>query len=128
MFVMKKKPVEQEKIKQETDIQEEQTGVITLDDIIGENNASVKEELQLKQEYQAEESCDKEESEIVPPGMKEIILDEDEKRKKVKFIDNPLPVPKRREHKEMDFAVELQDNNDDYDIKDVSGMDFFDIE
>lgn len=128
MFVMRKKPVEQENMKQDTDIQEEQTGVITLDDIIGEKNASAKEELQLKQEEQTEESGNKEEAEIVPPGMKEIILDEEEKKKKVKFIDNPLPVPKRREHKEMDFSVELCDNNDDYDIKDVSGMDFFDIE
>lgn len=128
MFVMKKKTGEQEPVNQTADRKDEQTGVITLDDIIGNNNASVKEDSIIEQESQIEESSQKEESEVVPPGMKEIILDDEEKKKKVKFIENPLPVPKRREHKEMDFAVELRDNNDDYDIKDVSGMDYFDIE
>ena len=128
MFVMKKKTVEQEPVNQTIDRKDEQTGVITLDDIIGNNNASVKEDSIIEQESQMEENSQKEESEIVPPGMKEIILDDETKKKKVKFIENPLPVPKRREHKEMDFAVELRDNNDDYDIKDVSGMDYFDIE
>lgn len=60
-------------------------------------------------------------------SMKEIKLD-DLEEKKVKFIANPLPVPKRREHKEMDFVVELTEENDDYDLKDLSGKDFFDIE
>ena len=60
-------------------------------------------------------------------SMKEIKLD-DLEEKKVKFIENPLPVPKRREHKEMDFALELTEDNDDYDLKDISGKDFFDIE
>ena len=66
--------------------------------------------------------------ESVPAGMKEIILDEETAKKRVKFIENPLPVPKRHERKEMDFAIELCDDNDDFDIRDVSGMDFFDIE
>ena len=49
--------------------------------------------------------------------------------KKVKYIENPLPVPKRREHKEMSYAInELTSENDDYDVKDMTGMDFFDIE
>lgn len=126
MFVFKKKAIEQEN-NIPVDVREEQTGVITLDDIIGESGSSdVKEEAKEQKETPKEDK--KEESENVPAGMKEIILDEEEKKKNVKFIENPLPVPKRREHKEMDFAVELRDDNDDYDIKDVSGMDFFDIE
>ena len=126
MFVFKKKAIEQEN-NVPVNVQEEQTGVITLDDIIGESGSSdVKEEAKEQKETSKEDK--KEESENVPAGMKEIILDEEEKKKNVKFIENPLPVPKRREHKEMDFAVELRDDNDDYDIKDVSGMDFFDIE
>jgi hypothetical protein len=36
-------------------------------------------------------------------------------------------VPKRRAHKEMDYAIE-PDENDDYDITDMTGKDFFDIE
>ncbi|MBQ6788518.1 MAG: hypothetical protein IJO85_12495 [Lachnospiraceae bacterium] len=127
MFVFKKKAIEQENNNIPVDVREEQTGVITLDDIIGESGSSdVKEEAKEQKETPKEDK--KEESENVPAGMKEIILDEEEKKKNVKFIENPLPVPKRREHKEMDFAVELRDDNDDYDIKDVSGMDFFDIE
>lgn len=59
-------------------------------------------------------------------SMKEIILDEIEEQKP-RFIENPLPVPKRRAHKEMDYAIET-DAGDDYDITDMAGKDFFDIE
>lgn len=59
-------------------------------------------------------------------SMKEIILDEIEEQKP-RFIENPLPVPKRRAHKEMDYAIET-DAGDDYDITDMTGKDFFDIE
>lgn len=60
--------------------------------------------------------------------MKEIKL-EDVKIEEPKndFIENPLPVPKRREHKEMDYALAVGEN-DDYDITDMTGKDFFDIE
>lgn len=60
--------------------------------------------------------------------MKEITL-EDVKREEQRtdFIENPLPVPKRREHREMDYAL-VVDENDDYDITDMSGKDFFDLE
>lgn len=125
MFVFKKKTAEQENSIL-SDIQEEQNGVITLDDIIGDAGSSLKKEEDKQKEVLHE--TDAEIEEAVPAGMKEIILDEDDKKKKVKFIENPLPVPKRHEHKEMEFAVELQDDNDDYDIKDISEMDFFDIE
>ena len=67
------------------------------------------------------------ETAVVPDSsMKEIILDDVEEQKP-KFIENPLPVPKRRAHKEMDYAIET-DENDDYDITDMTGKDFFDIE
>ncbi|MDE6912475.1 MAG: hypothetical protein K2P35_02105 [Lachnospiraceae bacterium] len=67
------------------------------------------------------------ETTVVPDSsMKEIILD-DVEAEKPKFIENPLPVPKRRAHKEMDYAIE-PDENDDYDITDMTGKDFFDIE
>lgn len=125
MFVFKKKTAEQENSIL-FDVQEEQNGVITLDDIIGDVRSSLKEEADKQKEVLHE--TDAETEEAVPAGMKEILLDEDDKKKKVKLIENPLPVPKRREHKEMEFAVELHDDNDDYDIKDISGMDFFDIE
>lgn len=59
-------------------------------------------------------------------SMKEIILDEAEIQKP-KYIENPLPVPKRRVHKEMDYVIET-DARDDYDITDMTGKDFFDIE
>lgn len=64
---------------------------------------------------------------IVENTVKETVVEETDE-KKVKFLDNPLPVPKRRKHKEMDFAVSLDDKNNDYDIKDVSGKDFYDID
>ncbi len=58
--------------------------------------------------------------------MKEIVM-ESAKPEKPRFIENPLPVPKRREHKEMDYAIEVGEG-DDYDITDMTGKDFFDIE
>lgn len=68
-------------------------------------------------------------TELTPPGMTEIKVDDDGNRKKeVVFIKNPLPVPKRKAHKKMDFVVELDDSNNDFDIKDITGMDFFDVD
>lgn len=60
-------------------------------------------------------------------GMREI-FPEDIGVKKTEFIENPLPLPKKKEHKKMDYAIELSQDNDDYDILDMTGMDFFDIE
>jgi hypothetical protein len=45
---------------------------------------------------------------------------------KVKFLENPLPVPKTREHKTMDYALEVSED-DDFDIKEISDNDDFDI-
>ncbi len=63
-------------------------------------------------------------------SLKEIRLDdlEELENKNLQFIENPLPMPKRREHKEMDYTVEISTENDDFDLKDLSGKDFFDIE
>lgn len=86
-------------------------------EVAGHTNTEIVEETPAKPEMQSVQDC----------SMKEIKLD-DLEEKKVKFIENPLPVPKRREHKEMDFVIELTEDNDDYDLKDISGKDFFDIE
>ena len=34
----------------------------------------------------------------------------------------------RREHKEMDYAFEPTGKDDDYDVRDLTGKDYFDIE
>lgn len=96
---------------------EDKQKVITLTDIIGEkaidNNKSANEA----------------NIETLPLGMKEIRIDVVQNTsQKVKFIENPLPVPKRKEHKQMDYAIELNPNNNDYDINDMTGIDFFDID
>jgi hypothetical protein len=57
--------------------------------------------------------------------MKEI-NSEDLEKKEVKFLDNPLPVPKRKMHREMDYAIEVSDD-DDFDIKELPDNDDFDI-
>lgn len=94
---------------------EQDTRVITLNDIIGTEN---------KEEKKEEQECY-----ATPLGMKEIRMEDIDKHKKeVKYIENPLPVPKRREHKQMDYAIELNTDNDDYDITDMTNMDFFDVE
>ncbi|MCX4298773.1 MAG: hypothetical protein OSJ73_17365 [Lachnospiraceae bacterium] len=64
---------------------------------------------------------------LMDRSMREIHYD-DLEDKKVQYIENPLPVPKRREHKKMDFAFEPTDSNDDYDLKDMTNKDFYDIE
>ena len=59
--------------------------------------------------------------------MREITIDDvRDDDVKPQFIENPLPMPKRREHREMDYAL-LVDADDDYDITDMSGIDFFDV-
>ncbi len=63
---------------------------------------------------------------VLDNTMKEILL-ADLDDSKVNYIENPLPVPKRKVHKEMDYAIKTRDN-DDYDLKDMSGKDFYDIE
>jgi hypothetical protein len=60
-------------------------------------------------------------------SMKEIVM-ADYEDTEVKLLDNPLPMPKRKEHKEMDFAIELTPENDDFDIKELPEGDDFDIE
>lgn len=57
----------------------------------------------------------------------EEITQEEQSVNQTKFIENPLPVPKRKEHKRMDYALETAEN-DDYDITDMTGKDFFDID
>lgn len=64
---------------------------------------------------------------LMDTSMKEILYDDLEDNK-VQYIENPLPVPKRREHKEMDYAFEPTGSDDDYDVKDVTGKDYYDIE
>lgn len=44
-----------------------------------------------------------------------------------KPLENPLPVPKRKKHKEMDYAVNLTEENNDFDIKQLPDNDDFDI-
>ena len=78
-------------------------------------------------------SNDENETSITGESVKEKldmreILPEDIEVKKTEFIENPLPLPKKKEHKKMDYAVELSLDNDDYDIVDMTGMDFYDIE
>lgn len=123
MFIFKRKSIEQEHAVP-CELQEEQTGVITLDDIVGDIDSSTNID-DDKQKELVQEQVD---TEALPAGMKEIVFGDDGLKKNVKLIENPLPIPKKREHKEMDFAVVLHNNNDDYDLKDVSGMDYFDIE
>lgn len=64
---------------------------------------------------------------LADTSMKEI-LPGDLEEKKINYIENPLPTPKRREHKEMDFTVTITDENDGYDLNDLSGKDFYDIQ
>lgn len=95
-------------------------GVITLDDILGKQ-----EEASLAQ--QGKTATEEKQSLPEPAGMKEITADDVEKSQ-VRMIENPLPVPKRREHKEMDYMLTDIPENDDFDLKDMTGIDFFDIE
>lgn len=72
--------------------EDEALGVITVSDVIAKNNASV-------------DSIDEQKS-----------LPDDEIDSDLSLIDNPLPLPKKHEIKEMDFDIEVSDD-DDFDIK-----------
>lgn len=84
--------------------------VITLDDILKNSNEEV--------------SSNTKEDVVTPAGMREILADE---KKHTRFIENPLPVPKRKAHKELDYSIFVSDT-DDFDIKDMTGIDYFDID
>lgn len=73
------------------------------------------------------ESFDTSINPILDTSLREIRYDDLEEHK-IQYIENPLPVPKRREHKEMDYAFEPTGSDDDYDIKDLTDKDFYDIE
>lgn len=90
---------------------EEFSQVITLDDII-KNTNDVKDEGNSHEEV------------VKPAGMREILVNE---RKHTQYIENPLPVPKKKVHKELDYAITVSES-DDFDLKDMSGIDYFDIE
>ncbi|NTV79643.1 MAG: hypothetical protein HGA25_11060 [Clostridiales bacterium] len=45
----------------------------------------------------------------------------------VKMIDNPLPVPKKHVKKQMDYAIEPEERLMDFDIRELSKNDDFDI-
>lgn len=89
--------------------------VITITDIIG---TTVENENIIPSSENDEQTP--------PPaaGMKEIRLEDIDS--KTKFIENPLPVPKRREHREMDYMIKVSDT-DDFDITDMTGMDYYDV-
>lgn len=99
-------------------IDDEVNSVITLDDIFGQEikNAKTQETLVVNENFQE-----------APKGMTEIQIEDAEKNKK-QYIENPLPVPKRKEHKQMDYAIDTFAENEDFDLKDMTGIDFFDIE
>ena len=116
---MKSKNETLESLEEETSY----TGVITLDDILGKQQEPTSVQEDKVTVVSVETGADT----ISPAGMKEITVDAVE-IKPVQMIENPLPVPKRREHKEMDFMLTDIPENDDFDLKDMTGMDFFDIE
>lgn len=92
---------------------DEINSVITLDDILG------------KEVNNTEDMIIRESLQEMPRTVVENVS---ERKNKTQYIENPLPVPKRKEHKQMDFTIDLLNDNDDFDIIDMSGMDFFDIE
>lgn len=94
--------------------------------LCGKKRRAACEPLTEEEQEKSTESPQTQPEAVFDSSMKEIVLEEAEEQKP-RFIENPLPVPKRREHKEMDYAIEI-DARDDYDIMDMAGKDFFDIE
>lgn len=91
---------------------EQDNAVIKVSDIVVDNNAITTNVEIVK--------------DVVPAGMKEI-KSEDLVSKKHKMIENPLPLPKKRIHKKMDYAINDKSENDDFDLKDISENDDFDL-
>lgn len=95
---------------------EEIDSVITLDDILEREKQHDEMDSLISHENVQEASLD----------MTKIQIEKEEK--KIQFIENPLPVPKKKEHKQMGYAIDILDESDDFDIIDMNGMDFFDVE
>lgn len=76
--------------------------------------------------------------EIIIEGMPEEIIEEENKsgqvvkeqpvqeKPPVRFIENPLPLPKKHEKKEMEYGVELKENDKEFDLQ-VEDSDDFDL-
>ena len=103
---MKSKNETMESLEEETSY----TGVITLDDILGKQE----EPAQKQEEKVTVVSVEVNSDTVSPAGMKEITVDA-VGQKPLQMIENPLPVPKRREHKEMDFKLTDFPEDDDFD-------------
>ena len=98
-----------------------------------EKNINVAEEIKVgrkadKQETIMEEvKADKQET--ITEDLK--ILDEtaleQEVTKPIKFLENPLPVPKKRERKEMDYAFEPSPDQMHYDLNNYNLDDDYDL-
>lgn len=101
----------------------ENQGVITLDDILGKEDTAATESTKnvtaVPLETESETNS--------PAGMKEITVTSVEV-KPIQMIENPLPVPKKKEHRQMDYMLTDLPDDDDFDLKDMTGIDFFDIE
>lgn len=87
--------------------------VIKVSDIVSDDNNVISNNMESVKD-------------VVPAGMKEI-KSEDLVSKKHKMIENPLPLPKKKIHKKMDYAINDKSENDDFDLKDISENDDFDL-
>lgn len=91
--------------------------------IIEENEIERNEEAQIKIKQKELSKIDK-----VKPDEEEIPIKEERiGKKKIHFLDNPLPVPKKHVRKEMDYAIIPPDEMMEFDLELESGKEDFDI-
>ncbi|WMC92464.1 ArnT family glycosyltransferase [Kineothrix sp. MB12-C1] len=58
------------------------------------------------------------------PGHEEVSLELKEEKKEIKYIENPLPLPKKHVRKEMDYGIDVPEAEMNYDITSGEQDDF----
>ncbi len=96
-----------------------------MQEVIEQINAAAEPIGEVKREPEKQEP-EKQEPEKQEPEKQEPEKHEPEKKEKPRFIENPLPLPKRHVKKEMDYQYEVTDDKMKYDIE-VDENDDFDI-
>ena len=98
---------------------------------VSKRKAGVREEAAVSEEETAKEEAVKEETvkEEAASGEEAIReeaqeMEEAGREKEVKFIENPLPVPKKHVKKKMDFNKEAGTEDFDFQIKEEDDFDY----
>ena len=100
-----------------------------MEEVKADKQETITEEVKADKQETITEEVKADKQETITEDLK--ILDEtaleQEVTKPIKFLENPLPVPKKRERKEMDYAFEPSPDQMHYDLNNYNLDDDYDL-